>query len=108
MSVRGALDDVETGYTLVGEDVVIRGGRDNLNFISLVLGEAWTTSKELQSARWMKSYIPTDVLPGETFRCRYKGVIMSWWGWGTMADHADTVVKLPSFVAGMVRPRRLS
>lgn len=94
------LDDDEMGYLLVDEDVAIRVGRDNENFISLMPGEAWTESNDLQRGR--SSYIPTDVVPGETFRCRYKGVVLDWWDWGTMADHADTVVKLPSFIAGRV------
>ncbi|RKU46442.1 hypothetical protein DL546_006864 [Coniochaeta pulveracea] len=95
-------DDDEMGYLLVDEDVAIRVGQDNKNFISLMPGEAWTTSDRIHNARWRSGYIPENVAPGDTFRCRHKGIVMDWWDWGTMADHVDTVVKLPSFIAGKV------
>lgn len=90
------LEDGEMGFLLVDEDVDIHVGRDNRNFVSLMPGESWTTSNEFSR------YIPTDVAPGDTFRCRHKGVVLDWWDWGTMADHVDTVVKLPSWIAGRV------
>lgn len=87
------LEDDDMGYILVDEDVDVYVGRDDQNFVSLMPGESWTTSKE---------YVPMVMVPGDTFRCRFKGLVMDWWDWGTMADHVDTVVKLPSWKAGRV------
>jgi hypothetical protein len=94
------LDGGVMGYLMVdAPDVAVRVGEDK-NFTSLMPGESWTTSRQLQSESW--SSIPDDVAPGDEFRCRFKGVVVDWWDWGTMAEHADTVVKLPCFVAGEV------
>lgn len=87
------LEDDEQGYLLVDEDVDVYVGRDDEDFASPMPGESWTTSTY---------FIPLVLVPGDTFRCRHKGIVVDWWDFGTMADHVDTVVKLPSFKAARV------
>ncbi|GKZ39390.1 hypothetical protein AbraIFM66950_000219 [Aspergillus brasiliensis] len=47
-----------------------------------------------------------DVRPGEQLRYQFTGNTLDWWDWGTLEDHADTVVTLPgSGVEPIKRPK---
>lgn len=102
------LDGGNMGFLMVDDDdIAVRVGQDDQNFQCLMPGDSWTTSVPFQSDQYdeLSNYIPDDshdVVPGDRFRFRFKGVVVDWWDWGTMEEHADTIVKLPSFIAGRV------
>ncbi|KAK9414689.1 putative Zn(2)-C6 fungal-type domain-containing protein [Seiridium unicorne] len=80
---------------------VCEDGQYNDQFASLQPGESWTTQRRVQNGTSWTS-LPSDVKAGETFKYVVKGAVVDWWDWGTKADHRDTVVKLPCWIAGDV------
>lgn len=102
------LDGGKMGFLMVDDDIAVRVGQDDQNFRGLMPGESWTTSVSFQNNQYdeLSNYIPDssdDVVPGDRFRFRFTGVVVDWWYWGgTMEEHADTIFKLPSFIAGKV------
>ncbi|KAF2280020.1 uncharacterized protein EI97DRAFT_429785 [Westerdykella ornata] len=74
-------------------------------FESLQPGESWSTQRRVQQGTSWTS-LPNDVKAGEAFKYVVKGAVVDWWDWGTKADHRDTVVKLPCWIAGdVVEPK---
>ncbi|KFY37206.1 hypothetical protein V495_07333 [Pseudogymnoascus sp. VKM F-4514 (FW-929)] len=69
-------------------------------FTSLEAGEAWTLEYNMDPTD--VGEIPRGVAVGDVFRYRYKGTEMDWWDWGGKKEHAETTVKLPSFISGRV------
>ncbi|KFX96846.1 hypothetical protein V490_03100, partial [Pseudogymnoascus sp. VKM F-3557] len=69
-------------------------------FTSLEAGEAWTREYNMDPTD--VGEIPRGVAVGDVFRYRYLGTEMDWWDWGGKKEHAETTVKLPSFISGRV------
>lgn len=93
-------DEEEPGFAIMDDpDVEVHVGQDE-NFASLEPGESWTTSRRIQGETW--SSLPDDTAVGDVFRYRSKGATVDWWDWGSREEHAETVVKLPCWIAGPV------
>ncbi|KAH6842749.1 hypothetical protein B0I37DRAFT_330220 [Chaetomium sp. MPI-CAGE-AT-0009] len=74
------------------------------HFTSLRPGESWTHTTWLETDTW--GGLPDDIAPGDVFLYGFSGNIVEWWDWGGVEEHADTVVMLPSWIAGrVVNPR---
>ncbi|KAI1428365.1 hypothetical protein F5Y12DRAFT_711347 [Xylaria sp. FL1777] len=98
------LDDGGCGGTLFVDDpdLVVSVAQEDMNehFVSLRLGEEWTTKTWLQNGLW--SLLPSDSVPGDIFRYFFKGTVVEWWDWGTKEEHKETFVSLPPWVVGYV------
>ncbi|KAF3769365.1 hypothetical protein M406DRAFT_327741 [Cryphonectria parasitica EP155] len=44
-----------------------------------------------------------EVEPSDHFKFTHTGAVVGWWDWGSKENHVDTVVKLPSEIAGPVK-----
>jgi hypothetical protein len=88
------------GFLLVDEPDVAVDISQNERFQSLQPGESWVTSQLLHDKTG--SVLPDDATDGEEFRYRFNGETVDWWDWGSKAEHAGTVVKLPCWLAGRV------
>ncbi|KAH7380165.1 hypothetical protein BKA66DRAFT_442479 [Pyrenochaeta sp. MPI-SDFR-AT-0127] len=87
------------GFRIVDDpDVPVTVGQYG-HFVSLQPGESWTT---LQRIGYNWTELPEDAENGETFRYVFIGETLDWWNWGSKADHEETVVKLPCYLAGPV------
>ncbi|CEN61273.1 hypothetical protein ASPCAL07935 [Aspergillus calidoustus] len=75
---------------------------DHEDFVSLKAGESWTTVYAVADISYA---FPTDVVSGDQFRFRFDGCRLDWWDWGSVEDHVDTVVSLPSFGTYVCDPR---
>ncbi|KAK1950835.1 hypothetical protein LY78DRAFT_742473 [Colletotrichum sublineola] len=93
------LEETSAGFMIVDEpDISVRVGQHK-HFTSLRPGETWTTTQALSGD---DVELPQDMAPGDVFRCTFEEATVDWWDWGTMEDHAETVVKLPCYEAGNV------
>jgi hypothetical protein len=88
------------GFLLVGEPDVAIDVSQNERFESLQPGESWVTSQLLHDKSG--TVLPNDATDGEEFRYQFNGETVDWWDWGSKAEHAETVVKLPCWLAGRV------
>lgn len=61
-------------------------------FTSLFPGESWSDSWSLPADGDCR---PEDARPGEQLRYQFTGNTLDWWDWGTIEDHAQTIVTLP-------------
>ncbi|GLA00501.1 hypothetical protein AnigIFM60653_009249 [Aspergillus niger] len=61
-------------------------------FTSLFPGESWSNSWSLPADGDCR---PEDARPGEQLRYQFTGNTLDWWDWGTIEDHAQTIVTLP-------------
>ncbi|GAT28744.1 hypothetical protein RIB2604_02603890 [Aspergillus luchuensis] len=61
-------------------------------FATLFPGESWSHSWSLDADGDCE---PEDARPGQQLRYQFTGETLDWWDWGTMEDHAQTVVTLP-------------
>jgi hypothetical protein len=91
------------GRIMDDPDVLVTVGQSE-HFVSLRPGESWTTSQHLGIEAWYG--VPYDVKDSETFRYVFCGGTLDWWDWGSKAEHAETVVKLPCFINGSVTDPR--
>jgi hypothetical protein len=80
-------------------DIVVYPARDE-NFASLKPGETWTTTRRLHVESWIE--LSEECMPGDTLRYHFDGTEVDWWDWGTPEEHAETTVKLPCFINGLV------
>ncbi|KAK6084703.1 hypothetical protein SCUP515_01199 [Seiridium cupressi] len=98
-------DGFGTGFGIFDDPPVpvniCEDGQYSDQFASLQPGESWMTQRRVQSGTSWTS-LPSDVKAGEAFKYVVKGAVVDWWDWGTKADHRDTVVKLPCWIAGDV------
>lgn len=60
-------------------------------WISLAPGESWSQRLEIDDR------LPSDQAPGDKIRYRLEGEIIKMWNWGSKEDHAQTVLRLPSY-----------
>lgn len=72
------------------------GHNDGEEFHSLKPGESWTFTRRV-------SDFPKNLLPGQKFRYKFKGATLDWWDWGSLQDHANTVVWI--YVGTLVKPK---
>lgn len=92
--------DDTTCYMIVDEpDIAVNVSQDE-DFTSLQPGESWTTWKRVEGRQ--VGILPDEVNIGDVFRYVLKGVELNWWDWGSTAEHKETIVKLPCFIAGRV------
>lgn len=88
--------DANEGYRIYdGPDVSV-SVTTYKNFTSLRPGESWTGPK------YFDTILPDELVPGYVFCCGFKGGVADWWDWGSAEDHKDTMVELPSYLAGKV------
>ncbi|KAJ5321969.1 uncharacterized protein N7506_011099 [Penicillium brevicompactum] len=71
-------------------------GHNEEEFQSLKPGESWTFTRQVTD-------FPKNLLPGQRFRYGFKGATLDWWDWGSLQDHADTVVWI--CVGAVQRPK---
>lgn len=90
-----------TGWAIYDEpDLEVCVGQWADDFASLRPGESWTTIGWLHE--WPDISLPRDSMTGDVFRYRVSRAEMSWWDWGSIDDHRETMVKLPCWVKGDV------
>ncbi|RAL13183.1 uncharacterized protein BO97DRAFT_477423 [Aspergillus homomorphus CBS 101889] len=70
-----------------------RGG-----FVSLRPGQSRSKSIHIGPGDHLPPYPAT----GEILRYRFNGCELDWWDWGTLEDHAHTVLTVPGFLGGEV------
>ncbi|KAH7095926.1 hypothetical protein FB567DRAFT_43786 [Paraphoma chrysanthemicola] len=93
-------DDGGCSFRIVDDpDLAIHVSQDE-DFESLSPGETWRTSNRIQGDWW--TTFPTDARNGDRFRYYFIGVTLDWWDWGSKAEHEETVVMLPCWIAGHV------
>lgn len=82
-----------------GPDRDIRVAEDKA-FRSLRPGESFTM--QFSRVELSEIEVPDDFAPGDKLLCGFDGAEVDWWDWGTAGDHAETVVKFPSFSNGWI------
>jgi hypothetical protein len=96
-----ACDDTEqgcaAGVDFDGADLPINVS-NNEHFICLHPSSSWTSSWALSIGEGL----PDDTRVGDVFRFRHEGGAVDWWDWGDAAQHANTVVQIPSWIMGRV------
>jgi hypothetical protein len=66
-------------------------------FLSLQPGESWTKRIILDL-----DDLHPDTAIGDSYRFQYWGGRVKWWVWGSREEHANTVVKVPSWAGSDV------
>ncbi|KAL3427579.1 kinesin light [Phlyctema vagabunda] len=94
------VEDDMTCFMIVDEpDVSVNVSQDD-NFASLQPGQTLTTVHLLRGQGM--GGLPEDTSVGDVFRFLCKGIELDWWDCGDSSDHAETMVKLSCFIAGLV------
>ncbi|KAH6847195.1 hypothetical protein B0I37DRAFT_139359 [Chaetomium sp. MPI-CAGE-AT-0009] len=99
-----SFDEDKQGFRLYdAPDVAVYVAQDD-QFTSLRPGESWTQATWLDTDTW--GGLPDDIAPGDVFLYGFSGAEVEWWDWGGVQEHTNTVVMLPSWIAGrVVNPR---